>query len=170
MILHFSHMGLTEGRTFTISVDSFEELLTDDVALAAVPAAATSRGFTVRARAFNGPPTQRAMLAAGMRQPRGSGGRLGGVFVPGRQDPRAGGRDRHGELEMGGQRAVLGVERPPVGPRADTVAPGGDHGLDRQGHPLLQPRALARIAEVRYLRVLVHLAPDPVPNQRAHDR
>src|SRR3954467_6379140 len=50
MILHFSHMGLTEGRTFTISVDSFEELLTDDVALAAVPAAATSRGFTVRAR------------------------------------------------------------------------------------------------------------------------
>ena len=41
MILHFSHMGLTEGRTFTISLGSLG-LVPDDVALAAVPAAATT--------------------------------------------------------------------------------------------------------------------------------
>jgi hypothetical protein len=38
MILHFSHIGLTDGRTFMIP---FEALCSGDPALAAVAAAAT---------------------------------------------------------------------------------------------------------------------------------
>jgi hypothetical protein len=38
MILHFSHIGLTDGRTFMIP---FEALCSGDQALAAVAAAAT---------------------------------------------------------------------------------------------------------------------------------
>jgi hypothetical protein len=47
MILHFSHIGLTDGRTFMIPFGS----VTSEPALAAVKAAATGRG---RALAPNG--------------------------------------------------------------------------------------------------------------------
>jgi hypothetical protein len=40
MILHFSHIGLTDGRTFMIPFGS----VTSEPALAAVEAAATGRG------------------------------------------------------------------------------------------------------------------------------
>jgi hypothetical protein len=40
MILHFSHIGLTDGRTFMIPFGS----VTSEPALAAVKAAATGRG------------------------------------------------------------------------------------------------------------------------------
>ena len=53
---------------------------------------------------------------------------------------------------------------------ADGAASGRHHRLDRNHHPLLQQRAPARLAVVGHLRVLVHAAPDPVPDQRAHDR
>jgi hypothetical protein len=47
MILHFSHIGLTDGRTFMIPFGS----VTRDPALAAVKAAATGRGRAHRQRA-----------------------------------------------------------------------------------------------------------------------
>jgi hypothetical protein len=46
MILHFSHIGLTDGRTFMIP---FSSSGSDDSALAAARAAATDRGLPARA-------------------------------------------------------------------------------------------------------------------------
>ena len=98
-------------------------------------------------------------------------GRRGGLgLVPGRENPRPGRGDRDRELEVRGERAVLGVDRPPVVAHPHLVAPGVDHRLDGQHHPLLQRHALAGRAEVGDLRLLVHRAPDPVAHQRAHDR
>ena len=62
------------------------------------------------------------------------------------------------------------VDGPAVVAHADLGAAGVDHRLDRQHHALLQLGALAGLAEVRDLRVLVHLAPDPVADQRADHR
>ena len=89
--------------------------------------------------------------------------------VPRRQDPRPLGGDGDGELEVGGQRAVLGVDRPAVVAHAHAVAPGVDHGLDGEDHALLQQRPAAGIAVVGDLGVLVHRAPDAVADERAHD-
>src|ERR1700729_3063023 len=55
-------------------------------------------------------------------------------LVPGGQDPRPLGSDRDRELEVGGERAVLRVDRPVILADADAVAPGGDHRLRRE-HP-----------------------------------
>ena len=62
------------------------------------------------------------------------------------------------------------VDRPAVAADAHRRAAGGGHRLDRQHHPLLQQRPLARLAVVGDLRVLVHAAPDAVADERAHDR
>src|SRR5918911_5696906 len=72
---------------------------------------------------------------------RGSAGAV--LEVPRREDPRAVRGDGDRELEVRGERAVLGVDRPAVVAHPHHVAPGGDHGLDREHHPLLQHRALA---------------------------
>src|SRR5207302_8458706 len=45
-----------------------------------------------------------------------------------------------------------------------------DHGLGRQRHPGPQLRAGPGGSEVRYLRVLVHVAADPVPDELPDDR
>src|SRR3954453_22863951 len=90
MILHFSHIGLTDGRTFT---ETFRKT-----------------GVRERAGALA---TRPARIAAGSGRPelrRGGGARVG---VPRREHARTGRGDRHGELEMRGQRAVLRVDRPP---------------------------------------------------------
>src|SRR4051794_14741475 len=52
-------------------------------------------------------------------EPPGSGRGAPLGLVPGRQDARSGGRDRDGELEVRGQRSVLGVDRPAVVAHAD---------------------------------------------------
>jgi hypothetical protein len=48
MILHFSHIGLTDGRTFMIPFGS----VTSEPALAAVEAAATGRGRALAPKAL----------------------------------------------------------------------------------------------------------------------
>ena len=78
--------------------------------------------------------------------------------------------DRHRVLEVGGQGAVLGRDRPFVVVEVHVRAPGGDHRLDRKGHAGLELRAPAGLAEVRDLRLLVVGAADPVADQGAHDR
>src|SRR5262249_36525427 len=65
MILHFSHIGLTDGRTFMIPFGS----VTRDAALAAVLAAATGRGRAHRQRA------QCAGTFYDSKGPKGAGGR-----------------------------------------------------------------------------------------------
>src|SRR5437764_6245917 len=92
------------------------------------------------------------------------------ILVPGGQDPRPLGGDGDGELEVRGERAVLGVHRPAVIPHTHQRAAGVDHRLDRQHHALLELRPAARLTVVGDLRLLVHVAPDPVPNQAADDR
>src|SRR5918998_628851 len=88
----------------------------------------------------------------------------------GGEHPRAVLGDGQGVLEMGRERAVRGVDRPPV-PLAEAyvVATERDHGLYREGHPGKEPRPGARPAVVGDLRVLVHLAPDPVGDEVPYD-
>ena len=63
-----------------------------------------------------------------------------------------------------------GVDGPVVAAHPDLGRAGVDHRLDREHHARLQLRARARLAEVGDLRVLVHVAADAVPDQRADDR
>src|SRR5213595_958084 len=90
--------------------------------------------------------------------------------VPGREDPRTLARDGDRELEVGGQRAVLRIDRPAVVAHPHMMAAGGGHRLDREHHALLEQLALAGRPVVGDLRVLVHVATDPVADERAHDR
>src|SRR5829696_350242 len=109
---------------------------------------------------------------------RGFPGRSGGLehlaerlfLVPGSEDTGPLGGDRDRELEMGGERPVLGVDRPVVAADPDGRAPYVDHRLDGQDHALLERRALARRPEVRDLRVLMHVAADAVADELADDR
>src|SRR4051812_39127996 len=149
MILHFSHIGLTDGRTFMIPFGS----MTSDLALAA----AAGRRYQSRTRARRRDPAARRSRT--IAKPSGPSPRPTGtcdtrrsclasvVLVPGREDARAVGRDGDRELEVRGQRAVLREDRPAVVAHADLMAPGVDHRLDGQDHPLLEDRAAARIAE-----------------------
>ena len=60
-----------------------------------------------------------------------------------------------------------------VQPSASTFTaglPGVHHRLDREHHPLGQPRPAARLAVVRHLRLLVHPLPDAVADELAHHR
>src|SRR6266550_6624885 len=82
-----------------------------------------------------------------------SGGRGGDPWK--RENTRSVGCYGHRVLEMGGQRAVLGRDRPAVVMEVHVRASGGDHRLDRDRHPLVQGPAAAGLAEVRDLRLLV---------------
>src|SRR5688500_13140731 len=99
----------------------------------------------------------RNALAAGSRF---SGAPALKLFVPGGEDAGPLRRDRHGELEVGGEGAVLGEDGPAVVSHLHQRAAGVDHRLDREDHALLELRPAAGIAEVRDLRVLVHVAAD----------
>src|SRR3954449_3645962 len=89
--------------------------------------------------------------------------------VPGREHARTVGGDRDGELEVGGQRAVLGEDRPAVVAHADQVAARVDHRLHGQHHALLELGPAPRLAVVGDLRLLVHRAAYSVADERAHD-
>src|SRR2546423_636821 len=107
MTLHFSHMGLTDGRTFMGPFDwnpatwlwpplrqplpRPDRCLQQEIALERA-----HRGIIAAQKCRPGPSRGR------------SGGRALAVDVPRGEDPRSVGLDRHRELEMGGQRAVLG--------------------------------------------------------------
>src|SRR5215212_3265273 len=141
-----------------------------DSALAAVPAAATTSRTSRAGRSQTAPSatmksSKRAQARAGY-----SGGRAAAVLVPRRQHARAIGGDGDRELEVGGERAVLREDRPVVVGHPHLVTASCDHRLDRQHHPLLQPRASPGRPVVGDLRILVHLAPDAVPDERADDR
>src|SRR5687768_6652063 len=100
-----------------------------------------------------------------MRPSRGSA-RL--LEMPWRADARAVRRDRDRVLEVSGEGAVAGVDRPVVVAHADRVAARGDHGLEGEHHALLEDGPGAGRAEVRYLRILVHITPHAVADERAH--
>src|SRR5581483_810253 len=78
-------------------------------------------------------------------------------LVPGRQDPRPARGDRDRELEVGGQRAVLRVDRPLILADPHGVPAGRDHRLDGEHHPLLERNTGARVSVVGDLGLLVHL-------------
>src|SRR5450631_199429 len=122
MILHFSHIGLTDGLTFMIP---FRRLYSGDSALAAVAAAATGSWTCLGAGETPGAQAGLQMVASSpvRRRPgrllcRRSGEHHRGALLrrqmPGREDSRALRRDRDGELEMSGPGVVLGEDRPAV--------------------------------------------------------
>src|SRR5881227_717979 len=90
--------------------------------------------------------------------------------MPGSQDSWPFCGNRHRVLEMARQGPVGTVNRPVVGTDADPVLARRGHRLDSENHPLLELRTGARLAVIRDLRILVHLAPDAVSDQRADDR
>src|SRR5277367_1870481 len=174
MTLHFSHIGLTDGRTFMIPFGWSERrgsgcrcgiryLDAETPAGETTPPRGTPDGSNI-ARG----PVPRAWpfcsLAAAGRRCRATLA-LGRRQVPRSQDAGALAGDGHGELEVGGQRAVLREDRPAVAGHADPGTSGGGHRLDREHHALLKQRSLAGLTEVRDLRVLVHLAAHTVSDQ-----
>ena len=136
-----------------------------DGALAAVPAAATTTRNAACSKSRRPGAARPCQRYRAVKRPRAWRSSCHGVRIRGAV---AGDRDR--ELEVGGQRAVLGVDRPVVVAHPHGVAAGRDHRLDGQDHALLEQRALAGLAEVGDLRVLVHVAADAVADERAHDR
>src|SRR4051812_28721584 len=72
---------------------------------------------------------------------------------------------RHGHrvLELRGELAVAGVDRPFVRLRADGSLPLVEHRFDGEDHTLLQLQPGARVAVVKDLRILMHLTTDTVP-------
>src|ERR671937_2289956 len=109
MILHFSHMGLTDGRTFMFPFGWIPAPRLWPPLWLPLP----RRGMLLAAK--NTLVRARPRMVAKGRPPAGaSGGRPVGVLVPGSEDARAVSGDRNGELEMGGQGAVLREDRPVV--------------------------------------------------------
>src|SRR3954447_22661515 len=106
MTLHFSHIGLTDARTFT----ALRNLLL----------------IKEKGRRDPGdgqaPKYSRRTLAGAVSARSGCRGGIRLELMPRRKDARALGRDRHGELEMARQRAVLGVDGPVVAGHANRVA------------------------------------------------
>src|SRR3954469_8066304 len=98
MILHFSHMGFTDARTF-IAPRNRETYRTNE----------DRRGSPGDGSAPTGKSSslQRFCLAQ----------------VPRREDARTVPRNGDSVLEMGRQRAVLGVDRPVVGSHPHVVSP-----------------------------------------------
>src|SRR4051794_17566821 len=92
------------------------------------------------------------------------------ALVPGGEDARALRGNCDGELEVGCQRVVFGVDGPAVVAHPHQRAAGVDHRLDRQDPPLLQLRTLAGVAEDGHLRFLVHVFADAVADEGTDDR
>src|SRR5688572_19874720 len=92
-----------------------------------------------------------------------------GSSVPAGQDvwPVLGHGDR--VLEMRGETAVLRHRRPAVVEDADLPTAHRDHRLDGQYHARLEQRPLARVSEIRNLRLLVERAADAVAHEGPHD-
>src|SRR4029079_6132343 len=142
MILHFSHMGFTDARTF-IAPKNRETYRTKE----------DRRGSPGDGSAPTGKSSslQRLCLAQ----------------VPGGEDARAIPRNGHSVLEMGGERAVLGVDRPVVRAHPHMVGAHVHHRLDGEHHALLELRPRTGLAEVRNLRIFVHRAADAVSHKGA---
>src|SRR5262249_9967363 len=77
--------------------------------------------------------------------------------------------NRHCVLEVRRKRPVRCADRPPVRFDVHIRRTLVDHRLDRESHPGLQLRSSARHTEVRELRVLVHRAPDSMPDELPDD-
>src|SRR5215207_11556135 len=105
MILHFSHMGLTDARTFIAPKIRETYLTTED-----------RRGSPGDGSAPTGKSSSlhRFCLAQ----------------MPWREDPRAVTRDGDSVLKMGGQRPVLRVHRPVVRAHAHVMGSHVHHRLD----------------------------------------
>src|SRR3954469_19253260 len=148
MTLHFSHMGLTEARTFMKRIGP------------AAQETATGRTGKDSSRLGRSP----------IVRLRWSSCAPGLLEMPRSQDSWPFCGNRHGVLEMARQRPVRRVNRPVVGTDADPVLARRGHRLDRENHALFQLRTGARLAVIRDLRVLVHLAAHPMPDQGLDDR
>src|SRR5579862_5989145 len=188
MTLHFSHIGLTEGLTFTfVSPEggpsarlwrprgrryrAEASARSTKGGAAGAPIQNSRGGLEGRIQQDAGPNLTARSARSGLPDS-WSGAREGpepdavttpprapephdlrrrpspAGLVPRCEDPGSRGRDRDGELEMGRQRPVLGVDRPVVIGDPDAVAARGDHRLDGQDHPLLEQDARARVAMV----------------------
>src|SRR5919107_3969368 len=110
MILHFSHMGLTDARTFIAPRNRETYRTIED-----------RRGSPGDGSAPTGKSSslQRFRLAQ----------------MPGGQDARAVPRNGDGVLEMSGEGAVFGVHRPVVRAHAHVVGAHVHHRLHREDHP-----------------------------------
>src|ERR1700716_2240695 len=111
MILHFSHIGLTDGRTFMGPFDwSPATRLWPPFRRPLPRPERCLQQESTPLRAHRGI----IAVADGPAGPRNglSGGRALPVRVPGSEDPGPLGLDRHRELEMGRGGAVLGEDRP----------------------------------------------------------
>src|SRR5262245_40599719 len=78
--------------------------------------------------------------------------------------------DGHRVLEVSAQGTVPRHHRPAVRLGHDVGTARVHHRLDGQHLPRHEPRAPLGRPVVRHLRLLVHLAPDPVPDERPHHR
>src|SRR6266566_5846940 len=72
-------------------------------------------------------------------------------------------------LEMGGQGAVAGHDRPAVRLDRDLMAAEGQHRLDREADPGHELHPANPGSIVRKLRLLVHLGPDAVADELTDD-
>src|SRR5919107_446185 len=111
MILHFSHMGLTDARTF-IAPRNRETYRTNE----------DRRGSPGDGSAPTGKSSSLQRFRLGQ--------------VPRREDARTVPRNGYGVLEMGRQRAVLGVDRPVVRAHPNVMGAHVHHGLDGEHHAL----------------------------------
>src|ERR687886_2762856 len=123
MILHFSHMGLTDARTF-IAPKNRETYRTKE----------DRRGSPGDGSAPTAKSSSLHRLSLG--------------HMPGREDARPVPRNGDGVLEVGGQRAVLGVDRPVVRAHADVVRSNVHHRLDCEHHALLELRPSPGVPEI----------------------
>src|SRR3954465_12115774 len=142
MILHFSHMGFTDARTF-IAPRNRETYRTNE----------DRRGSPGDGSAPTGKSSSLLRFCLGQ--------------MPGREDAWPVPRNGDSVLEVGGQRAVLGVDRPVVRPHPHMMGSDVHHRLDGEHHPLLELGPGAVVAEVRNLRIFVHRAADSVAHQGA---
>src|SRR3954454_5723006 len=123
MILHFSHMGFTDARTFIAPRNRETYRTTED-----------RRGSPGDGSAPTGKSSslQRFCLAQ----------------MPGGEDARTVPRNGDGVLEMGRQRPILGVDGPVVRAHPHMVGPDVHHRLDREHHALLELRPGPGVPEI----------------------
>ena len=76
-------------------------------------------------------------------------------------------RDEDGVFIMGAEAAIPRDDRPAVAQRFDVVVARRDHRLDADRHALAQADAVTGYAEIRYARLLMHLAANAMAAQVA---